>query len=108
MSLLNKRMTLSVERDLIVLTAAVYLGAVFSTFFKALTTDLIMPLLSAIFPVNEAGKITIVLGTTTLDIGAVLVESINAIIALFLVFGVVSFLRSYAAPILGGMTGGKR
>ena len=66
-----------------------------------------MPLLSAVFPVNEAGKVTIVIGTTTLDVGAVLVESINAVIALFLVFGVTSFLRSYAAPILS-MSGGKR
>ena len=100
-------MALSVERDLIILTVAVYLGAVFSTFFRALTQDLIMPLLSAVFPVNEAGKVTIVIGTTTLDVGAVLVESINALIALFLVFGVVSFLRTYATPMLG-MTGGKR
>ena len=101
-------MALTIERDLIILTVAVYLGGVFTGFFRALTNDLIVPFISIFLPYNDVGKLPVVFGGRTFDIGTILIETINAAIAIVLVMFIVSVLRAYGMPLLSPITGGKR
>ena len=89
--------------DLIILTAAVYLGGVLSSFFTSLSQDIVLPLLA---PVAAAGKgvseYKIQLGTIELKVGEFLAEFINLVISLFLVVTTVGLLKSYVLPAVGG------
>lgn len=81
--------------DLIILTAAVYLGGVLTSFFTSLSQDIILPIIA---PVTAAQKdlsgFTIQIGSVQLKIGEFLVEFINLVISLFLVVTVVGILKS--------------
>lgn len=89
--------------DLIILTAAVYLGGVLADFFKALSADLILPILS---PVASAGKgvsdFTVRLGSVELKVGDLLSKTVSLVISLFLVVTVIGLLKSYVLPAVGG------
>lgn len=95
----------AIETELMVWALGVYLGNVFSTFFKTFISDLVMPLLRDILPVNEAGKRTIVIAGITIDIGDMVVETLNALVSVGVILLALSFLRSYTTI---PMTGGKR
>jgi large-conductance mechanosensitive channel len=89
--------------DLIILTAAVYLGGVLSSFFTSLSQDIVLPLLA---PVAAAGKgvseYKIQIGTIELKVGEFLAEFINLVISLFLVVTTVGLIKSYVLPAVGG------
>jgi len=89
--------------DLIILTAAVYLGGVLSTFFEALSADLILPILS---PVASAGKgvseFTVRVGSVELKLGDLLSKFVSLTISLFLVVTTVGLLKTYVLPAVGG------
>ncbi len=89
--------------DLIILTAAVYLGGVLSSFFTSLSQDIVLPLLA---PVAAAGKgvaeYKVQLGSIELKVGEFLGEFINLVISLFLVVTVIGVLKSYVLPAVGG------
>ena len=89
--------------DLIILTAAVYLGGVLTEFFTALSADLIVPLLS---PVTSAGKgvadFTVRLGSIELKVGDLLSKFVSLVISLFLVVTVIGVLKTYVLPAVGG------
>jgi large-conductance mechanosensitive channel len=89
--------------DLIILTAAVYLGGVLSSFFEALSADLILPVLS---PVASAGKgvseFTVRLGSIELKVGDFLTKFVSLVISLFLVVTTVGLLKTYVLPAVGG------
>jgi len=89
--------------DLIILTAAVYLGGVLSTFFEALSADLILPILS---PVASAGKgvseFTVRVGSVELKVGDLLSKFVSLTISLFLVVTTVGLLKTYVLPAVGG------
>lgn len=95
----------AIETELMVWGLGVYVGNVFSTFFKTFIKDLVMPLLRDILPVNEAGKRTIVIAGITIDIGDMVVEALNALVSVGVILLALSFLRSYTTI---PMTGGKR
>ena len=89
--------------DLIILTAAVYLGGVLSSFFEALSADLILPVLS---PVASAGKgvseFTVRIGSIELKVGDFLSKLVSLVISLFLVVTTVGLLKTYVLPAVGG------
>jgi|688.fasta_scaffold00564_12 large-conductance mechanosensitive channel len=89
--------------DLIILTASVYLGGVLGEFFKSLSADLILPLLS---PVTAAGKgvsdFTVRLGSIELRVGELLSKFVSLVISLFLVVTTVGLLKTYVLPAVGG------
>jgi large-conductance mechanosensitive channel len=93
-------------RDIIILTAAFYLGSVVSKFFGSLTDGIIMPLLS---PGASAEKgvtgFTVKVGSANLKIGQMLVDLVNLIISFTVVVFVVGLLRTY---ILSRVGAGKR
>ena len=89
--------------DLIILTAAVYLGGVLSSFFTSLSQDIVLPLLA---PITAAGKgvseYKIQIGTIELKVGEFLGEFVSLVISLFLVVTTVGLLKSYVLPAVGG------
>jgi large-conductance mechanosensitive channel len=95
----------AIETELMTWALGVYLGNVFSTFFKTFVKDMVTPLLKDILPLNDAGKSTIVIAGITLDVGDMIVESLNALVSVGVVLLAISVLRSYTAI---PMTGGKR
>ena len=90
--------------DLIILTAAVYLGGVLSSFFTSLSQDLILPLLAPVSAAAGKGvkEFTVRIGSIELKIGELLGEFVNLVISLFLVVTVIGVLKSYVLPAVGG------
>ena len=89
-------------RDIIILTAAFYLGSVVSTFFKALSEGIITPILS---PAAAAGKgvteFKVVVGGVTLNVGEVVASLVNLIISFVVVVFTVGLLRTYVLSKIG-------
>jgi len=89
-------------RDIIILTAAFYLGSVVSTFFKALSDGIITPILA---PAASAGKgvteFKVVIGGVTLNVGEVVASLVNLIISFVVVVFTVGLLRTYVLSKIG-------
>jgi len=89
-------------KDIIILTAAFYLGSVVSKFFTALSDGIITPLLA---PAASAGKgvteFQIVLGGVTLKVGEVLTALVQLVISFVLVVFGIGFLRTYFLSKIG-------
>ena len=82
-------------KDIIIITAAFYLGSVVSKFFAALSEGVIAPLLA---PALAAGKgiteSSISLGGVTLKIGSVIAALIDLIISFVIVIFGIGLLRT--------------
>jgi large-conductance mechanosensitive channel len=89
-------------KDLIILTAAFYLGSVVSKFFTSLTEDIITPILA---PAASAGKgvssFTVSVGGITLKVGEFMVSLVNLIISFVLVVFTIGWLRTYFLSRIG-------
>ncbi len=90
------------NKDIIILTAAFYLGSVVAKFFSALSEGIIAPLLA---PAYAAGKgITeaqISVGGVTLKVGAVLAALVDLIVSFVLVVFTIGVLRTYFLSRIG-------
>lgn len=89
-------------RDIIILTAAFYLGSVVSKFFTALSDGIITPLLA---PAAAAGKgvteYQVSVGGVTLKVGEVLTSLVQLMISFFLVVVSIGLLRTYFLSKIG-------
>jgi large-conductance mechanosensitive channel len=89
-------------KDIIILTAAFYLGSVVSKFFTALSEGVIAPLLA---PAYAAGKgITeaqVTVSGVTLKIGQVVASLVDLIVSFVLVVFAIGFLRTYFLSKIG-------
>ena len=94
-------------KDIIILTAAFYLGSVVAAFFKSLNDGILVPLLA---PAASAGKgvtaFTIKVGSAELKIGAVIGDLVNLIVSFALVVFTIGLLRSYVLTRIGASRGG--
>ena len=94
-------------KDIIILTAAFYLGSVVAAFFKSLNDGILVPLLA---PAASAGKgvtaFTIKVGSAELKIGAVIGDLVNLIVSFALVVFTIGLLRSYVLTRIGAARGG--
>lgn len=90
------------NKDLIILTAAFYLGSVVAKFFTALSDGIITPLLA---PAAAAGKgvteFQVVVAGVTLKIGEVLTALVQLIISFVLVVFTIGLLRTYFLSKIG-------
>jgi large-conductance mechanosensitive channel len=90
------------NKDIIILTAAFYLGSVVAKFFAALSEGIIAPLLA---PAYAAGKgITdaqVSVGGVTLKVGAVLAALVDLIVSFILVIFTIGILRTYFLSRIG-------
>ena len=88
--------------SLLTIAVAFYVGMSLSSFFTAITRDLVAPLLASVFPgvQSSVDSYVITVGTVKLKIG----DAIAATMNLFIVFLVVSvtlpYIKTYA-PIGG-------
>ena len=89
-------------KDIIILTAAFYLGNVVSKFFSALSEGVIAPLLA---PAASAGKgisdFKVSMGGVTLNIGEVISALVNLIVSFILVIFGIGILRTYFLSKIG-------
>ena len=89
-------------RDIIILTAAVYLGGVVGEFFKSLSEDILTPLLA---PAAAAGKgvatYSVTVGGVKLKLGEVVVAFVNLVVSFILVVFTISMLRTYVLTRIG-------
>ena len=95
-------------KDIIILTAAFYLGSVVAAFFKSLNDGILVPLLA---PAASAGKgvtaFTIKVGSAELKVGAVIGDLVNLIVSFALVVFTIGLLRSYVLTRIGAARGGQ-
>lgn len=87
-------------RDIIILTAAFYLGAVVSRFFTSLTDGIVTPLLA---PMGGKGlsDYTVNVGGAVLKVGDVLAATVQLVISFTLVVFMVGILRTYFLSKIG-------
>jgi len=94
-------------RDIIILTAAFYLGSVVSKFFGSLTDGIIMPLLApAVAAEKGVSAFTVKFGSTNLKIGQALVDLINLIVSFVIVVFTIGLLRTYVLSRIGARRNG--
>ena len=99
--LLNKMLD---TKDIIILTAAVYLGSVVSRFFSALSDGIIAPLLA---PLGSKGlsESVVVVGGVTLKTGELLAATIQLMISFAIVVYAIGVLRTYYLSKIGAVRG---
>jgi len=89
-------------RDIIIITAAIYLGSVVSKFFTALSEGLVAPIVA---PALAAGKgITeaqVTVAGATLKVGQVVASLIDLIISFIVVVFTIGVLRTYFLSKIG-------
>ena len=89
-------------KDLIIITAAIYLGSVVAKFFTALSDGIIAPILA---PAAAAGKgvaaYTVTIGGATLKIGELLSSLVQLIISFVIVVFTIGILRTYFLSKIG-------
>lgn len=88
------------SKDLIILTAAFYLGSVVSRFFTALTEGIIAPLLA---PLGSKGiaESVVVIGGVTLKTGELIASTIQLMISFAVVVYAIGILRTYYLSKIG-------
>lgn len=87
-------------RDIIILTAAFYLGGVVGRFFAALTDGIIAPLLSP-FGTKSVGESVVVVGGVTLKTGELLAATIQLVVSFIVVVYMIGVLRTYFLSKIG-------
>ena len=89
-------------KDLIIITAAIYLGSVVAKFFTALTDGVIAPILA---PAAAAGKgiaaYTVTIGGATLKIGELISALVQLIVSFIIVVFTIGILRTYFLSKIG-------
>ena len=87
-------------KDIIILTAAFYLGSVVSRFFTALTDGIIAPLLA---PLGAKGlsESVVVVGGVTLKTGELITSTVQLMISFAVVVYAVGVLRTYYLSKIG-------
>lgn len=89
-------------KDIIIITASIYLGSVVAKFFTALSDGVITPILA---PAASAGKgvaeYTVTIGGATLKVGEVLSSLVQLMISFVLVVFTIGVLRTYFLSKIG-------
>jgi len=89
-------------KDIIIITASIYLGSVVAKFFTAISEGLVAPILA---PALSAGKgITeaqVTVGGATLKVGATLAALVDLVISFVVVVFTIGILRTYFLSKIG-------
>lgn len=89
-------------KDIIIVTASIYLGTVVSKFFSAISEGLVAPVLA---PALSAGKgITeaqVTVGGATLKVGAAVAALVDLVISFVVVVFAIGILRTYFLSKIG-------
>ena len=87
-------------KDIIILTAAFYLGSVVARFFTALTDGVVSPLLAPLGGKGLAESVVVV-GGVTLRTGELLAATIQLMISFAIVIYTIGLLRTYYLSKIG-------
>lgn len=84
------------------LAVAIYLGFALSSFFGAISRDLITPIITGIFPgvQQSLDKIVVNIGPVQLNVGDAIGATLNLAIAFFVLWITLPLVRSYS-PVGG-------
>lgn len=89
-------------KDIIIITASIYLGSVVTKFFTSLSDGIITPVLA---PAASAGKgiteYTVSVGGVTLKVGEVISSLVQLMISFILVVFTIGVLRTYFLSKIG-------
>jgi hypothetical protein len=89
-------------KDIIIITASIYLGSVVAKFFASISEGLVAPILA---PALSAGKgvtdAQVTIGGVTLKVGAALASLIDLIISFIVVVFTIGVLRTYFLSKIG-------
>jgi large-conductance mechanosensitive channel len=89
-------------KDIIIITASIYLGTVVSKFFTALSEYIITPLLA---PAAAAGKgvtsFSLTVGGVTLKVGDFAAALVNLVVSFVVVVFTIGLLRTYFLSKIG-------
>ena len=89
------------DNQVVTFAVAIFIGMSLTKFFNALIRDLVLPLLSPLASSEgEVSKLVVVIGGIKLNVGDVIVQTVN----LGIVFAVVSFALPYLkeyVPVAG-------
>jgi large-conductance mechanosensitive channel len=89
-------------KDIIILTAAFYLGSVVSDFFKALSEGIISPILApAAAATGDVTDFVVVIGGVKLKIGSAVSALVQLIISFVIVVFTIGILRTYVLSKIG-------
>lgn len=90
-----------VENQVLVLALGIHAGMVLMKFFDALIRDLVLPMLSPLAS-TEGGvsKLIVQIGGIKLNIGDVIVQTFNMMIAFGIVYFTLPYIKEYV-PIAG-------
>lgn len=92
-------------RDIIILTAAFYLGSVVSRFFGALTDGIIAPVLTPLSGGAKMSDAVTNVGGVTLKTGELLAATIQLVISFIVVVYMIGILRTYFLSKIGASRG---
>jgi len=93
-------------RDIIILTAAFYLGNVVSKFFGSLVDGVITPLLApAVSAEKGVSSFVVKVGSANLKVGQVVIDLLNLIVSFVVVVFTVGLLRTYILSRIGARRG---
>jgi hypothetical protein len=87
-----------VENQVLVFALAIHAGMILSNFFNAITRDLVLPLLSPV--ATEEAKLIVQIGTIKFNIGDVIVQTLNLLIAFGVVYVTLPYIKDYV-PVAG-------
>lgn len=87
-------------KDIIILTAAFYLGSVVSRFFASVTDGIIAPLLSPLGAKGVTDSV-VVIGGVTLKTGELIASTIQLVISFAVVVYMIGILRTYYLSKIG-------
>jgi large-conductance mechanosensitive channel len=90
-----------VDNQVIVFALAIHLGSVLTTFFNAITRDLVLPLLSPLASAEGGiSKLVIQVGNIKFNFGDAIVQTLNLLIACGVVYFTLPYIKEYI-PIAG-------
>jgi len=89
------------ENQVLVFALAIQVGLILSNFFNALTRDLFLPLLSPLASAEGGvSKLVIQIGSVKLNVGDVIVQTMNLLISFAVIYFALPYVREYV-PVAG-------
>jgi large-conductance mechanosensitive channel len=87
---------------LLTFAVAIFVGGALRDFFKSITRDLVVPLLSVFFPDAQASVagLTIQVGPVKLQVGSAIAATFTLVIAMLVVTFTLPYIKAYA-PLKG-------
>jgi large-conductance mechanosensitive channel len=89
------------ENQVLLIALGIHAGLLLTNFFESFTRDIILPMISPLTTVEDGiSKLIIQVGTVKLNIGDVIVRTINLLVGFYAVYSLVPLIKEYV-PIAG-------